>query len=79
MFALFATVGAFVGRTAWLSYRHPREAWNRGRGRWMTLASVRRGGSPPSESEVRFWAAVWLVIACAGVALGLAIALVGEP
>jgi hypothetical protein len=34
-----------------------------------------RGERPPSASELRLWAAVWLVIAAAILALGLAFGL----
>jgi hypothetical protein len=69
---------------AWVSVRvllSPEKSWAEGRSRWMVFIVLLgdwppgRGERPPSASELRLWAAVWLVIAAAILALGLAFGL----
>lgn len=51
----------------------PRERWLAG-SRWVVFVSERCGERPPSDTELRLWASVWLVlggaVAAAGVLLG---------
>jgi hypothetical protein len=51
--------------------RSPKERWIQGRLRWLVLGSARRGQAPPSASELRLWASVWLAIAACAVGLGV--------
>jgi hypothetical protein len=55
--------------------RSPEKSWAEGRSRWIAVFPLREGERPPSASELRLWAVVWLVIAAAILALGLAIGL----
>lgn len=62
----------------WVSVRvlrSPEESWAEGRSRWIAVAPLRDGERPPSARELRVWAVVWLVIAIAILALGLAVGL----
>ena len=71
VFGLFLICGAALAAPAVKTWRNPRR-WQEGRGRWMLF--VKRGESAPGTAEVRFWAAVWLLIAVAIVTLGAAVA-----
>jgi hypothetical protein len=70
---VFALPAAWLTWTAVRVLRAPKESWARGRSRWIAVVPLRQGERPPSASELRFWASVWLIIAAAILALGLAI------
>jgi hypothetical protein len=64
---------------AWASVRvlmAPEKGWAAGRSRWMVFGSRKRGEPRPERRELQFWAAVWLSIAAAILALGVALAFV---
>lgn len=68
-----------AGFIAWSSVRvlmAPDKGWAAGRSRWMVLGSRKKGEPRPDPRELQFWAAVWLSIAAAILALGIALALV---
>jgi hypothetical protein len=72
---VFAVPACFL---IWVSVRvlrSPERSWAEGRSRWIAVFPLREGERPPSASELRLWAAVWLVIAAAILALGLALGL----
>ncbi len=54
--------------------REPRERWVQGRSQWLLFIWARRGEAPPSASELRLWASVWLALAV--ILLGLGVALI---
>ena len=56
--------------------RAPRERWIQGRSRWLLFIWARRGEAPPSASELRLWASIWLAIAT--ILLGLGVALIAS-
>jgi hypothetical protein len=73
---VFLVPAAFI---AWSSVRvltAPEKGWAAGRSRWMVFGSRKKGEPRPERRELRFWAAVWLSIAAAILALGVALALV---
>ena len=53
--------------------REPRERWVQGRSQWLLFIWARRGEAPPSASELRLWASIWLAIAAIAVGLGVAL------
>jgi hypothetical protein len=74
--AVFLAPAAFI---AWSSVRvlmAPDKGWAAGRSRWMVFGSRKKGEARPERRELQFWAAVWLSIAAALLALGVALALV---
>ena len=73
---VFLVPAAFI---AWSSVRvlmAPEKGWADGRSRWMVLGSRKKGEPRPERRELQFWAAVWLSIAVAVLALGVALAFV---
>jgi hypothetical protein len=73
---VFLVPAAFIAWSAVRVLRAPDKGWAAGRARWMALGSRGAGARRPDPIELRFWAAVWLSIAAAIVALAIAIALV---
>ncbi len=55
--------------------REPRGRWVQGRSQWLLFIWARRGEAPPSASELRLWASIWLAIALIAVVLGVALIL----
>lgn len=56
--------------------RAPRDRWIQGRSQWLLFIWARRGEAPPSASELRLWASIWLGVAT--ILLGLGIALIAS-
>jgi hypothetical protein len=54
--------------------RSPEKSWAEGRSRWIVFL-VLRGERAPSMNELRFAAVLWLVVAAALLAFGLAFGL----
>jgi hypothetical protein len=72
---VFLVPAAFI---AWSSVRvlmAPDKGWAAGRSRWMVFGSRKKGEPRPERRELQFWAVVWLSIAAAILALGVALAL----
>jgi hypothetical protein len=60
---------------AWVSIRvirSPNDAWARRQSRWMAVWPLWEGERAAGGNELRSWAVVWLVIAAAWLAFGLA-------
>ena len=72
---LFVVPASFITWTSVRVLLAPEKDWAAGHSRWMILGSSGAGAPRPERREVRFWAAVWLLIAAAFLALGVAIAL----
>jgi hypothetical protein len=72
---LFLVPATFITWTSVRVLLAPEKDWASGHARWMVLGSTGSRAPRPEQREVRFWAAVWLLIAAAFVALGVAIAL----
>jgi hypothetical protein len=72
---LFLVPASFITWTSVRVLLAPEKDWAAGNTRWMILGSSSRSAPRPDRRELRFWAAVWLLIAGAFLALGLAIAL----
>lgn len=53
--------------------RAPRDRWIQGRSQWLLFMWARRGEAPPSASELRLWASIWLGVAAILVGLGIAL------
>ncbi len=53
--------------------RAPAGRWIQGRSQWLLFVWARRGEAPPSGSELRLWASIWLGLAALLVALGVAL------
>jgi hypothetical protein len=61
---------------AWPTFRvirAPEGRWVQGRSQWLLFIWARRGEAPPSASELRLWASIWLGVAT--ILLGLGVAL----
>jgi hypothetical protein len=56
--------------------RAPRDRWIQGRSQWLLFMWARRGEAPPSASELRLWASIWLAVAT--ILLGLGVALIAS-
>jgi hypothetical protein len=56
--------------------RAPRDRWIQGRSQWLLFMWARRGEAPPSASELRLWASIWLGVAT--IFLGLGVALIAS-
>ena len=56
--------------------RAPEERWIQGRTQWLLFIWARRGEAPPSASELRLWASIWLAVAT--ILLGLGVALIAS-
>jgi hypothetical protein len=70
----FLVPAAFIAWSSVRVLRAPEKGWAAGRSRWMVFGSRKKGEPRPERRELQFWAAVWLSIAAAILALGVALA-----
>ena len=53
--------------------RAPAGRWIHGRSQWLLFIWARRAEAPPSSSELRLWASIWLALAAILIGLGIAL------
>ena len=74
--ALLIACGLALAWPTFRVIRAPRERWIQGRSQWLLFVWARRGEAPPSASELRLWASIWLGVAT--IFLGLGVALIAS-